>query len=157
MRSILNIGLCLILLVAVCGCNKTEAKTDELLDSMIELSTVESLQCSEEKILVAGVTLPDYSVYLSEVLEEAGEQLETAPDFEYELLSYVNAKVSGECEMTEREITVDLDMLDSEQVDFTDDELYNIAKETAFNAEIEEFCVEIIERYSIDEEEGAVK
>ncbi|MGN0478226.1 MAG: hypothetical protein ACI4GO_02215 [Hominenteromicrobium sp.] len=96
--------------------------------------------------MTATVTMPDYSAYMLQYAVQAGETAKDEEDFEqklYKLVLEAAAEAPADCT---REISVNLSVLNEKkaQKDWTEKELIAAAQQAAFDAEVEEFCLELL-------------
>ncbi|MBR4882099.1 MAG: hypothetical protein IKU19_09195 [Clostridia bacterium] len=140
----------MLLLLTSCGSDKTEKLTDEL----IEAAVAENSECSEENVLTASVTIPDYSKYMLEVMDEAEKKAKDAEDYEKVLYSLVRERTKKKCDTVTHDVSIEMIYVDSEKKDWSDIELEELAKQKAFEIELEEFCAELL---SMQEDFAAIE
>ncbi len=133
--------LLLLLLPAMTGCG---SKTSKYEASMQEKITVDTYQVEDGETLTATVSMPDYSAYMLQFMEEAEQNAKNEEDFGVQLYALVEA-ASAEAENTcTREITVSLSEANEKKSKWSEAELTELAREAAFQAEVEEFCIELL-------------
>lgn len=132
---------------------KESRKSEE---EMMEFIFVESMNVREQEYgfleLAAECQLPDYSEYFKRYQQEASAETDAAA-FEARLFALAAEAVEREAvdsaSYLTREVTVDLSVLDisREKEDWTDKELEKLARQAAFEAELEEFALDIMGEY----------
>lgn len=127
----------------------------------VESCTVESDDAQRTQ-LTATVSLPDYSAYMLDCLAEAERTAKDENDFEEKLYALVLDAAADAPDSATREIAVDLTALDDGKApeDWTETELDAAARDAAFDAEVEEFCLALLtETYPADftPEDGAAE
>lgn len=142
--------------------NGMEARTTQTKESrkseeqMMEFISVESMNVREQEYgfleLAAECQLPDYSEYFKRYQQEASAGTDAAA-FEARLFALAAEAVEREAvdsaSYLTREVMVDLSVLDisREKEDWTDKELEKLARQAAFEAELEEFALDIMGEY----------
>ena len=123
--------------------NGMEARTTQTKESrkseeqMMEFISVESMNVREQEYgfleLAAECQLPDYSEYFKR----------------YQAAEAVEREAVDSASYLTREVMVDLSVLDisREKEDWTDKELERLARQAAFEAELEEFALDIMGEY----------
>ncbi len=150
LRKGMLLPLLLLLLVAAAGGAGT---TDRYETAMQERITVEAYQVEDDETLTASVSMPDYSAYMLQFLEEAEQDAQDEGDFGSKLYALV-AAATAEAENTcTRDITVSLSETDPEKSNWSEAELMELAREAAFRAEVEEFCIELLAELYPDADE----
>ena len=156
-------GLCaaVLLLALVPGClgkeedeplkrstqTKESEKSQKAMEALAEPEAVET-QADEYGLvaMTASVKIPDYSLYFSECWEEASQEAGDEAEFEEKLFALAEERTrSGDVEWTTREVTVNLSMLDGEKEEWSEEELAEAARREAFEQEMEEFALELME------------
>lgn len=158
------LALCLALLVAVFGgCASPSEKYAGEMQEKITMGYyhVETDE-SENVSMTAEVTLPDYSAYMAQCLEQAALEAKDEKDFEEKLYKLVLEATKEAPADATREVAVDLTALDPEKVqrDWTLKELTEAVRQAAFDAEVEEFCLDLLRdsfptEYFTESEAGA--
>ena len=101
-------------------------------------------------VLAAGVLLLLLPAGGGEKAEPAGTAAEAETfdlaEFEEKLFALAEERTrSGDVEWTTREVTVNLSMLDGEKEEWSEEELAEAARREAFEQEMEEFALELME------------
>ena len=101
---------------------------------------------AERVRLTATVSLPDYSAYMMDCLAEAERTAKDENDFEETLYALVLDAAADAPAGAPQEIAVDLTVLDDGKApeDWTAAELDAAARDAAFDAEVEEFCLALL-------------
>lgn len=101
---------------------------------------------AERVRLTATVSLPDYSAYMMDCLAEAERTAKDENDFEETLYALVLDAAADAPAGAPQEIAVDLTALDDGKApeDWTAAELDAAARDAAFDAEVEEFCLALL-------------
>lgn len=134
-----------VFLLAGCG-----SKQDPLVSKMKEEITMGSYHVETDELsnvsMTATVTMPDYSKYMLVCLPEAEAAAKNEADFEKQLYTLVSKAADGAPADCTREVTIDLTALNDRkaQKDWKYEELVDAARQAAFDAEVEEFCLQLL-------------
>lgn len=141
-----------VFLLADCG-----SQTDALVGKMKEKITMGTYHVETDELsnvsMTATVTLPDYSGYMLACLSEAEAAARDEEDFEKQLYALVTEAAADAPADCTREVTIDLTALNDKkaQKDWRYEELAAAAQQAAFDAEVEEFCLQLLtEAYPAD-------
>lgn len=149
--------------MAVLGCSLFLAGCGQESKTLGELKEQVSLldyQIEDENGFLTAevsVSMPDYSVLMGQCVQEAEKNAKDEEDFENKLYELTVQACSGEYPTVQRSVTVDLTQLDEkkEKGDWTQEDILSAAQDAAFQAEEEEFCLEIIaSSYPLDSGES---
>lgn len=167
-RAVITVIAAAAALFAGCGGEPDGVRTTQtdeslrLQEEMERTVQVGEMEIAEDEsgqpVLTAQVSLPDYSAYFADCMEEAAEGTEDEAAFEKRLfeLAFERASGDGAETGTEREpvsytVTVKLAQINAEKPaeSWTQEELTRLAAEAAFEAELEEFSVNLWGSYLI--------
>lgn len=134
---------------------KESRKSEEYMETFILMETLDVRETDQGSLeLSASVKLPDYSSYFEKYESEAAEEGGDEAAFEKKLFALTAEAVKADAAETAdfqasyivREIVVDLLALDDSKcaADWTKKELEAAAKQKAFEAEMEEFALDIM-------------
>lgn len=127
----------------------SEPQPEDTLKAQAELGTYHVETDENGNVsMTANVTIPDYSLYIEKYIDEAESLAEDEDDFEAQLYALLAAEAAENesLQMTQHEVYIDLTALNSEKVqaDWMYDELVSAAQDTAFEKEIEEYCLQLL-------------
>ena len=124
----------------------TEDAEEQARGEMLELVAAREVTCVEDDtafVLQAEVELPPYAELMAQVWEEAEAAAESEEDFGAKLFELTLAAATGE--NVTRSVSLELSPA---QAAWSQEELQALAEEAAFQAELEEFCMEIVMGYA---------
>ena len=136
-------------LLTACGGGAGHAE-EKKLQKLVDVVTYE-IQETEYGTLEAAVTvtMPDYSQYLEQCIQEAAESTESEKELEKKLYQMTEKLAKDDTAPVTREITVKLSELDPDKTadQWKETEIHDAAREAAFETEVEEFCLTLRARY----------
>ncbi|MCD7768673.1 MAG: hypothetical protein LUH36_00925 [Oscillospiraceae bacterium] len=133
--------LLLLMLAVMTGCGSKAGKYEA---SMQEKVTVEAYEVEDGETLTATVSMPDYSAYMLQFMEEAEQNAKDEQDFGVRLYALADAAAAEAENTCTREVTVSLSDADADKTDWSEAELTELVREAALQSELEEFCIELL-------------
>lgn len=133
--------LLLLMLATMVGCG---SKSSNYEASMQEKITVVTYEVENDETLTATVSMPDYSAYMLQFVEEAEENAKDEEDFGDQLYALVDAAATEAEKNCTREVAVSLSEADANKTDWSEAELTELVQEAALQSELEEFCIELL-------------
>lgn len=131
-------------------------------EKLEEYAKVESVSVHEDDYglleTTARVEIPEYSAIFAEYLEEVSETAKDENDFEKKLFALTEKKVkeamkeetTDEFGWVSHEVMVELSLLDDEKEEWSEEELESLARRAAFEKELENFALDIVQAYMAD-------
>ena len=133
--------------LALSGCADPSARLE---NAMKEKITMGNYHVETDVLtgvgMTATVTMPDYSAYMLQYMEQAAQSAKDEQDFEQALYKLVLNAATDAPQSCTREVTVNLSALNEKkaQADWSEKELLSAAQQAAFDAEVEEFCLGLL-------------